>query len=635
MKKVLIFTLVGLLLFTSFIPFIVNGQDIDDSIGRIDNQGHKISNKTMTIDSYTMTTVRKPLLVVDSKREVTIEINTSGVAYGHELLWKANTTGTNYEESAVTYANSIAYIGSCSTHGAGYDKIFAVSTTDGEILWSNDTGPGYVGPVIDEDVVYIGSCSHGYDPENEYMYAFDRFTGEQLWKTPIYGGIAESFQYDDTKIYFCSGFYETKIYALNKVDGSINWIYPTGAQVCANKPMLKDNALFCALWYDFYEGKLFKINASTGNRIWDVSLSAGPWDNSITADGQGRIFLAIYYDITINAYNETNGHILWTYALHDGALSFNAYHNGRVFIADNSGYVYALNASTGQLIWEIKVGNCYDISSPTISGGLLFIGTRDGPNGAYYALNESTGSILWRYPIGASITAPPSVVDGMMFCGSDGWNMYAFDVGAGSGDWLLHRYDSWNTAYSPVGLTHWEFFQAACTTTQGVTTCVVTNTYDHLVQNITMHLPYKANWYTKTGEPLEENSNTYTLESLPSEDSLTLLITRASNEINISIEIRNLAITIVVTNKGKHTIENLVIVGDITEVTGFCLKGNRFETTIDVNPLETIRVKTDLQVGVGIMDYRVLANDQEVNWYYYGPDRYVLLAIFPVDLPDD
>jgi outer membrane protein assembly factor BamB len=77
----------------------------------------------------------------------------------HELLWKANTTGTNYEESAVTYTDGIAYIGSCSTHGAGHDKIFAVDTDTGEILWSNDTGPGYVGPVIDGDVVYIGSST--------------------------------------------------------------------------------------------------------------------------------------------------------------------------------------------------------------------------------------------------------------------------------------------------------------------------------------------------------------------------------------------------------------------------------------------------------------------------------------------
>jgi len=216
------------------------------------------------IDSARVQTVPQSLMTFDFKSEVMITLNTSGVAYGHELLWKANTTGTNYEESAVTYANDIAYIGSCSTHGDGYDKIFAVDTTNGEIIWSNYTGPGYVGPVIDDDVVYIGSCSHGLDPDNEYMYAFDRLTGEQIWKTPIYGGIAESVQYDENKIYFCSGFYETKMYALNKIDGSINWIYPTGFSVCPNKPMLKDNAVYGAFWDNYNVGRLYKINASNG-----------------------------------------------------------------------------------------------------------------------------------------------------------------------------------------------------------------------------------------------------------------------------------------------------------------------------------------------------------------------------------
>ncbi len=465
-------------------------------------------------------------LLFDFNTTIDVELNIPGTSYGQELLWKANTTGTNYEESAVTYADGIAYIGSCATHGAGHDKIFAVDTTTGEIIWSNDTGPGYVGPVIDGDVVYIGSCTHGYYPDTEYMYAFNRFTGERLWKTPIYGGIAESVQYDENKLYFCSGFYDTKMYALNKDDGSINWTFTTGYSVCPNKPMLKDNAVYGAFWDGSNTGRLYKINCTTGQEIWSISLSAGPWDNSVTTDGQGRLFLAIYYDRTMNAYREDNGQLLWTYQLHAGSLSFNAYHNGRVFIADTMGYVYAFNASTGQLIWETNIGSSCDISSPTLSGGLLFIGTRDYSDGAFYALNETTGSILWRYPIGASVTAPPSIVDGMMLCGSDGWNMYAFDVGLGSGDWLLHRYDHWNTAYSPVGLQTWQQIRAECSINQSLITCVVSNTYDHDTRNVSLHLPFLGYWYTETGELLKEDSDMYSIDVFPAGTTQTFLISQ-------------------------------------------------------------------------------------------------------------
>ncbi len=455
---------------------------------------------------------------------VLLDLPQNGTVYGEEFLWKANTTGTNYEESAVTYADGIAYVGSCSTHGQGHDTIFAVNTTTGAIVWSAFIGPGYVGPVIDGSVVYIGTCTHGYDPDHEYLYAFNRFTGNQLWKVTVYGGIAESLQYDAQYLYFCTGFYAGKIYAVDKDDGSVHWTYSTGYNVCGNKPMLKDGSVYAAFWNSYSDGKLFKVDASTGSEVWSKQLSAGPWDNSITADGNGHLFLALYYDSTLNAYYESNGSLIWTYQLHGGPLSFNAYHRGKVFIADTSGYVYALNATHGSLLWETKIGDDCDISSPTLSGGLLFIGTRDEAYGALFALNETMGTILWKYPVGVSVTAPPSVADGMMFCGSDGWFMYAFDVGAGTGNWLLHRYDTWNTAYSPTGLTEWQFVKAVCSTNGSTTTCVVTNTYDHAVSNVTLKVGFNAYWYDESGNLLKDGANNYTIGLLPSGASMTFTI---------------------------------------------------------------------------------------------------------------
>jgi outer membrane protein assembly factor BamB len=449
---------------------------------------------------------------------VLLDLDINGLSHGHELLWKANTTGTNYEESAVAYCDGIAYIGSCSTHGEGHDTLFAVNTSTGEILWRNPTGPGYVGPVIDGDVVYIGTSSHGYDPTNEYIYAIDRFTGEELWQRKIYGGIAESIQFDEEKVYFCSDV----IYALNKADGSINWTYQMDSYV-VTKPILKDNAFYTAS----SGGKLIKVRATDGSRIWSRTLSAGPWDNSITADDKGRIFLAIYGDQTMNAYSEDDGYLLWSYALHGRSLSFNAYHNDVVFIADTAGYVYALDAVDGTLRWEKKLGNTFDISSPSLSGGLLFIGTRDGTEGAFFALNETTGELVWKYTVGASVTAPPTIADGLLLCGTDDWHMYAFDIGVGTGNWPLNRYDAFNTAYSPDGLLTWQSIEAICTTEGNVTTCIVTNSYDHDISHIELRLGENiyADWYDSQGTLLQSNANHYTIENMANSSTMALIIT--------------------------------------------------------------------------------------------------------------
>jgi len=457
---------------------------------------------------------------ISFNKNVTIYLKNEGIVYGQELLWKANTTGTNYEESAVVYNDGIAYIGSCSTHGKGHDSIFAVDTNNGNILWSKLIGPGYVGPVIDGDVIYIGTSSHGYDPANEYVYAIDRYDGTEIWHRNIYGGIPESIQFDDEKIYFTSDM----IYALNKTDGRIIWTYQLDS-FSVTKPLLKDNAFYTAT----SGGRMCKVDVNDGSRIWEVPLSSFSWDNSITADGKGNIFLALYGDRTINAYDETDGSLIWSQSLHGNSLSFNAYHNGVVFISDDMGYVYAFDSSTGSMIWENKIGDKIDISSPTISGSLLFIGTRDFDESAFFALDEISGEILWKYKIGNSVTAPPSIADGMMLCGSDDWYMYAFNFGIGSDDWTLHRYDRFNTAYSPYGLTLWQYVEANCSTYMNNTNCTITNFYYHDVLNITLVLEEDSigNWFDSNGFLLKSNSNNYTINNLSSLNSINLVISKS------------------------------------------------------------------------------------------------------------
>jgi hypothetical protein len=113
-----------------------------------------------------------------------------------------------------------------------------------------------------------------------------------------------------------------------------------------------------------------------------------------------------------------------------------------------------------------------------------------------------------------------------MLCGTDGWFMYVFDVGVGNGDWTLHRYDSWNTAYSPTGLTEWQFVKASCSTTAGATTCVVTSAYDHDVPNVTLKVNFSAYWYDVSGDLLKSGSDNYTIGQLSSGSLMTFTITK-------------------------------------------------------------------------------------------------------------
>jgi len=456
------------------------------------------------------------------QHQVHIDLDLYDASYGHELLWKANTTGTNYEESSVIYCDGVAYIGSCATHGDGHNRLFAVDTTSGEILWSTPTGPGYVGPVIDGNRVYFGTSTHGHDPENEYMYCINASDGSILWERNIYGGIPESIQYDEDNIYFTTYL----IYALDKYDGSTQWTYQMD-DFSVTKPILKDHAFITAT----SGGTMYKVDVTDGSPIWNVTLSGFSWDNSITADGNGRIYLALYQGRTMNAYDEYTGDLLWTYRLHGNSLSFNAYHDNVVFISDTAGYVYALNVTTGTLIWEKKLGDTFDISSPSISGGFIVIGTRDFEDGAFFMLDEHTGETVWKHTIGASITAPPTIADGVLLCGTDDWHMYAFDLGIGSGDWVLSRYDASNTAYSPNGLLQRHYVAAACMTDNNITICTVTNIYDHIVHDIKLQLPagITADWYDASNTILQSDADHLIIDQLESQSLILITIVTGDN----------------------------------------------------------------------------------------------------------
>jgi len=55
------------------------------------------------------------------------------------------------------------------------------------------------------------------------------------------------------------------------------------------------------------------------------------------------------------------------------------------------------NAASLTQAWKFAPGNAGFLSSPTVYNGVIYIGAR---NGYFYALNETTGAIIWKRFIG-------------------------------------------------------------------------------------------------------------------------------------------------------------------------------------------------------------------------------------------
>ena len=95
-------------------------------------------------------------------------------------------------------------------------------------------------------------------------------------------------------------------------------------------------------------------------------------------------------------------------------LSSPAVSGGVVYVGSSDNRVYALDASTGDLIWSYETGD-YVFSSPAVSGGVVYVGSRDN---RVYALDASTGDLIWSYETGDEVWSSPEVSGGVVYVGS-------------------------------------------------------------------------------------------------------------------------------------------------------------------------------------------------------------------------
>jgi len=84
--------------------------------------------------------------------------------------------------------------------------------------------------------------------------------------------------------------------------------------------------------------------------------------------------------------------------------------DGIVYEGSDDYNVYALNATTGALVWKYATLGPVN-SSPRIANGVVYVASEDEH---FYALDAQTGSLLWQYTMG-SYSAPPIVTDGTIY----------------------------------------------------------------------------------------------------------------------------------------------------------------------------------------------------------------------------
>src|SRR5580704_9263894 len=193
-------------------------------------------------------------------------------------------------------------------------------------------------------------------------------------------------------------------------------------------------------WGEFHRTNMQRWNPcenvlnvkNVGNLQVKWKLSFGSFENSSPAVVDGVVYISVGEIYELVALNAATGAELW---INVGCCAYSApaVANGVVYVGSDVG-IWAVNASTGALLWSYAAGDYVD-SSPAVANGVVYVGSNDK---SVYALNASTGAKLWGYTTGGAVTSSPAVANGVGYVGSNDKSVYALDAATGAKLWSYY-----------------------------------------------------------------------------------------------------------------------------------------------------------------------------------------------------
>lgn len=363
-----------------------------------------------------------------------------------EEEWVFQTRSLIQTDAAVDETRGLVLIGTAG------GSLYALDAQTGEERWVY-RAPGSVssGPTVADGVAYFGAGGGG-------LYAVDVETGQALGRFQTYGLVLSPPTIVDGTVYFGStdgnlyavdlrgfsnaevdtaeypekgmfradaqrsGFYDT-VGVLEPA--GLRWRVRPGDYIVAS-PALVDGVL--------HYGSL-AIRARSGELVWRYSDFGGSIIASSPAVSQGIVYYGDENDI-LHAIDSTTGEKIWDLRL-DGALGITPLVvDGILYCGCPDGSLRALDAQTGEEIWVFQTEG--GTSVPAFADGAIYFSSADG---FLYAVDSQTGQEKWRIAAGGggdeSGFASPAIANGIVYVtGADG-HLYAVDGQTGSEKWRL------------------------------------------------------------------------------------------------------------------------------------------------------------------------------------------------------
>jgi outer membrane protein assembly factor BamB len=345
------------------------------------------------------------------------------------LAWTTYVPGGGKTGLGTTYGGGLVFPGS-------FENLqIALNATTGTVAWQTRTK----GPMIFDGAYSNGMYYHG-GTDDDTMYCFNATNGNIIWTyTPV----------GDTDGYFVTGpaigygmVYEMNkdgyFYALNMYSGALVWKYksPDATLLWPGMPSVADGKVYVTTSENAEYGgqtgtsQFACFNAYTGQVIWTLPIEAlAPRESQIVAYGNlyiipGTVTTSVD-QINGNEYNLVKE--LWCIGSNNQTVS-----NWPMWRADPTHSSTAVTGPTSlSLSWKFTTNGSV-ASSPTVVNGIVYFGSEDHN---IYAVGAYSGNLIWSFPTKDAQVSSVAVVNGKVYTGGDDGYVYCLDANSGALIW--------------------------------------------------------------------------------------------------------------------------------------------------------------------------------------------------------
>lgn len=314
------------------------------------------------------------------------------------LKWKY-TGGGEFTYASPTYHNGVIYMGCIDSY------VYAFDAATGAVIWkfkAGDTG-------IESDAVYANGTIY-VGSNDDHLYALDASTGTLKWRFKTGSNISASPTVANGTVYFGSS--DSRLYALDALTGAFKWAFATGGMINQCGPSLVNGVIYVGS-RDAY---LYAIDAATGTQKWKFGTGGISLEQASPTVVDGIVYFAGWYNVpgftkkgSVYAVDANTGQLIWEALPNTGFSSSPYVANGLLYISADDMNFYALDASNGSVKWKAQI--LPNGASAAVSNGTVYVG--GGGTRHFYAFDAATGTEKWKFPISNALTtSSPLIIEG-------------------------------------------------------------------------------------------------------------------------------------------------------------------------------------------------------------------------------